>query len=201
MQTTGGAKSITREEIRAFKKVWSQYVNPRTGLLERSNLVPFFAVRTSARNLGIWLRQTLQKLTGIFEVTIYPVDYRIPNAMAASTPDDSVESKWQALIVQSEEDPRKPALDVTKLGRVLSTLDQAKIRQRRTLYARLFHESRLISAPVHGVGGIGFTNMLMLLAHYKLINDQDALGYVLSHSSGSVLTRLAESPSRWSGAS
>jgi hypothetical protein len=43
-QTTGGAKAVTREEMRAFKKVWAEFANPKTGLLERAQLVPFFGV-------------------------------------------------------------------------------------------------------------------------------------------------------------
>jgi hypothetical protein len=43
-QTTGGAKSVTREEMRAFKDVWEEFANPKTELLERAKLVPFFGV-------------------------------------------------------------------------------------------------------------------------------------------------------------
>jgi hypothetical protein len=43
-QTTGGAKAVTREEMRAFKKVWAEFANQKTGLLERAQLVPFFGV-------------------------------------------------------------------------------------------------------------------------------------------------------------
>jgi voltage-dependent calcium channel len=43
-QVTGGAKSITREEMRAFKKVWAELANQKTGFLERNNFVPFFGV-------------------------------------------------------------------------------------------------------------------------------------------------------------
>jgi hypothetical protein len=43
-QTTGGAKVVTREEMRAFKKVWAEFANEKTGLLERAQLVPFFRV-------------------------------------------------------------------------------------------------------------------------------------------------------------
>jgi hypothetical protein len=43
-QTTGGAKSITREEMRAFKKVWAEFANQKTRFLERNRFVPFFAV-------------------------------------------------------------------------------------------------------------------------------------------------------------
>ena len=44
-QSTGGVlKSITRQEIRAFKNAWAQFSDPNSGLLERPNLVPFLAV-------------------------------------------------------------------------------------------------------------------------------------------------------------
>ena len=43
-QMPGGAKSITREEMRAFKKVWAEFANPKTGYLERQNFVRFFGV-------------------------------------------------------------------------------------------------------------------------------------------------------------
>lgn len=45
-QITGGSKAVTREEMRAFKKVWAEFANKRTGYLERSNFVPFFGVST-----------------------------------------------------------------------------------------------------------------------------------------------------------
>lgn len=43
-QMTGGAKAITREEIRSFKKVWAELANPKTGYMERANFVKFFGV-------------------------------------------------------------------------------------------------------------------------------------------------------------
>lgn len=43
--TSGGLKSITRHETRAFKKAWAEFSDPNTRLLERPNLVPFLAVR------------------------------------------------------------------------------------------------------------------------------------------------------------
>lgn len=47
-QMTGGTKAVTREEMRAFKKVWAEFANPRTGFLERNRFVPFFAVSAFA---------------------------------------------------------------------------------------------------------------------------------------------------------
>lgn len=48
-QMSSGAKSITREEMRAFKKVWAEFANPKTGYLERANFVRFFGVRGPRR--------------------------------------------------------------------------------------------------------------------------------------------------------
>ena len=43
-QLVGGTKSITREEMRAFKKVWAEFANADTGYLEKRDLVPFLGV-------------------------------------------------------------------------------------------------------------------------------------------------------------
>ena len=50
-QMSGGAKSITREEMRAFKKVWAEFANPKTGYLERQNFVRFFGVSRRSNSL------------------------------------------------------------------------------------------------------------------------------------------------------
>jgi len=53
-QLTGGAKSITRDEMRAFKKAWAKFANPKTQHLERNRFVPFFAV-SFPRSLSSYL--------------------------------------------------------------------------------------------------------------------------------------------------
>lgn len=45
-----GEMSITREEMRAFKKVWAEFDPDRTGYISRKSLVPFFSVCSSSRN-------------------------------------------------------------------------------------------------------------------------------------------------------
>lgn len=40
-----GAKSISREQMRAFKKLWAEYAGPK-GYLERQNFGAFFSVST-----------------------------------------------------------------------------------------------------------------------------------------------------------
>jgi len=44
-QLAGGAKSVDREQMRAFKKVWAEFANQSTGYLERDKFVPFFGVQ------------------------------------------------------------------------------------------------------------------------------------------------------------
>ncbi|CAK5278246.1 unnamed protein product [Mycena citricolor] len=145
-QTSGGTKSITRAQMRAFKKVWAEFANPKTGYLERSQFVPFFA-----------------KLSGVFEVRIYPVEHSIPNIQAQCKP--STESQyWPDRVVEG--------VDLIKLEKVLKDIDYTAIRKRRAIYSRIYHEASIS----HQQGrGMSFTDMLFLLAHHKLIVDRDAL--------------------------
>ncbi|KAI0740154.1 Ion transport protein-domain-containing protein [Earliella scabrosa] len=145
-QMSGGAKSITREEMRAFKKVWAEFANPKTGYLERHNFVRFFG-----------------RLSGVFEVKIYPTEFSIPNVMAVSK-DPQNRNSWHEKIVEG--------FDLNKTEAVLSNLDRAAIKRRKNLYNRLYHEARISAEPGKG---ISFTNMLLLLAHHKLIVDREAL--------------------------
>lgn len=39
-----GSKSISREQMRSFKKVWSEFANRKTGYLERAQFAKFFSV-------------------------------------------------------------------------------------------------------------------------------------------------------------
>ncbi|KAI0919913.1 hypothetical protein AcV5_001858 [Taiwanofungus camphoratus] len=146
-QISGGAKSITREEMRAFKKVWTELANSKTGYLERDRFVPFFG-----------------KLSGIFEVRIYPIEYSISRILARSREASSSRSVWPPRIVHG--------VDMDKLDATLNGIDRASIKKRKNLYNRLYHEARISHEPGKG---ISFTNMLLLLAHHKLIVDRDAL--------------------------
>ncbi|THH14934.1 hypothetical protein EW146_g5467 [Bondarzewia mesenterica] len=147
-QMTGGSKAVTREEMRAFKKVWAEFANPRTGFLERNRFVPFFA-----------------KLSGIFEVRIYPVEYNVPEILATCKATGDTDTSWnRSTIIEG--------VDLDKLNRNLSRIDYSAIRKRRNLYSRLYHEASI--SHQHGKG-ISFTDMLLLLSHHKLIVDKDAL--------------------------
>ncbi|KAL6310254.1 Ion transport protein-domain-containing protein [Sparassis latifolia] len=147
-QMTEGAKSVTREEMRAFKKVWAEFANPKTGYLERNRFVPLFG-----------------KLSGIFEVRIYPAEYAIPKVMAKSRETPSPNTAWPPKILDG-------GMSLEKLNTVLGGIDRNGIKKRKNLYNRLYHEARISHEPGKG---ISFTNMLLLLAHHKLIVDREAL--------------------------
>ncbi|KAJ7479857.1 Ion transport protein-domain-containing protein [Mycena latifolia] len=145
-QTSGSSKSITRAQMRSFKKVWAEFANPKTGYLERSRFVPFFA-----------------KLSGVFEARIYPAEFSIPNIRAMCKPSNDSQY-WPGRVVHG--------VDLNKLEKVLKDIDYAAIRKRRAVYSRLYHEASI--SHQHG-RGMSFTDMLFLLAHHKLIVDRDAL--------------------------
>jgi voltage-dependent calcium channel len=110
----------------------------------------------------------MQKLSGIFEVRTYPPEYSIPNILSFCR-DPLGEDAWSKKVIHG--------VDLGKLERTLDGINYKEIRQRRAVYARLYHEATVSHEP--GLG-ISFTNMLILLAHHKLIVDAEALAYVLS---------------------
>lgn len=73
--------------------------------------------------------------------------------------------------------PEESRLDIGKLQANINVIDRNLIKRRKNLWNRLYHEARISYEPGKG---ISFTNMLLLLAHHKLIVDQEALVYVLS---------------------
>ena len=44
-----GTRSISREQMRSFKKVWAQFSNPKTRYLERPQFAAFFSVSIHER--------------------------------------------------------------------------------------------------------------------------------------------------------
>ena len=104
-----------------------------------------------------------QKLSGVFEVRIHPVEYNISNIVEICKQPPG-EEDWTPRVVEG--------LDLNKLERILDGIDYAEVRKRKAVYIRLYHEA--IISHEHG-RGISFTNMLTLLAHHKLIVDAEAL--------------------------
>ena len=66
----------------------------------------------------------------------------------------------------------KPEIDIKKLNRRLAELPIAEIRRRRQRMNTFYEEVIVSSDPDRG---IQFTSLLMILAHYKVINDNKSL--------------------------
>lgn len=90
---------------------------------------------------------------------IYPSEHSIPAILAACR-DKSRKDKTGGIHVR-------------KLNKLLNQIDFREIRKRRAVYMRIYHEANV---TYHRGKGISFTEMLVLLAHHKLINDREALG-------------------------
>ncbi|KAF8151534.1 high-affinity cell membrane calcium channel [Crassisporium funariophilum] len=141
-----GSKSISREQMRSFKKIWAEFSNQKTGYLERHRFAAFF-----------------HKLSGVFEVRIYPAEYSISNIMSVCM-DPLGKQAWSSTVLKG--------LDLSKVERIVDGIDYADVRKRKAIYSRLYHEASIS----HEQGlGISFTDMLTLLAHHKLIVDAEAL--------------------------
>lgn len=71
---------------------------------------------------------------------------------------------WPSRIVEG--------IDLSRLNKVLAGIDHSTIRKRRTLYSKVYQEGMISQEPGKG---ISFSNMLLMLAHHKLIDDREAL--------------------------
>lgn len=94
----------------------------------------------------------------------YPVEFKIHNIIRHSRP-DQVDN---ASVVRGV----KHAVDIRRVAEQIAQIDYRRVRERRQLFSRLYNEARISEEPGKG---ISFTAMLMMLAHYKLIDDESAL--------------------------
>lgn len=108
----------------------------------------------------------LQRLSGVFEVKIYPSEFSVSSIKAACLRNQESE-------VWPPTDPYDLRnFDLRALSQTLDRMDRTNIRKRKAIYSRLYQEAFISHQP--GVG-ISFTDMLELLAHHKLIVDAEAL--------------------------
>ncbi|KZO97216.1 hypothetical protein CALVIDRAFT_513490 [Calocera viscosa TUFC12733] len=161
-----GASPVTRDEMRRFKEVWAKYDPERTGRLLRKDFVSFF-----------------RDLSGVFEVKVYPSQYQILAIMDKSRADDDLANARFEYI--------RAGLDMKKLEDVLSNMDRKEVHRRRARYNRLYNEA-IIADKDNGGRGISFTDMLIMLAHYKLIKDETALRLEETIKRQAVLERVTD---------
>ena len=98
---------------------------------------------------------------------VYPPEYSIPKILNRSKERPASDQLWSPRVVDG--------IDLDKLSIITGGIDRSSVKKRKNLYNRLYHEARISHEPGRG---ISFTNMLLLLAHHKLIVDRDALVFV-----------------------
>jgi len=147
-QMSGSLKSVKRDEMRVFKRTWGEYCNPHTGLLESEQFTKFFG-----------------RLSGIFEVKIYPTAFSVPYLKAACLQDNETSSGYSRQSTSRQ-------IDLQKLRMALSSLNAAESRRRKDVYNKLVLEANF---QILDRDGLTFTETLLLIAHNKLINEAKAL--------------------------
>jgi voltage-dependent calcium channel len=103
------------------------------------------------------------ELSGVSEVRIYPLEYRISNIVEICKDPKGEEARSSQVA---------EGLNLCKVERILDDIDYEEVRKRKAIYIRLYHEARI--SQEEGLG-ISFTDMLTLMAHHKLIVDAEAL--------------------------
>ncbi|WAR58908.1 hypothetical protein PtB15_10B248 [Puccinia triticina] len=152
-QLFGKVKAIDREEVRRFKEAWAEVDRDRTGYLARHQFIPFFS-----------------RLSGAFDVSIYPDTLKMRNLVDGAA-GIGAEAKRGAWTVASAVNPAR-SLDVDELNGRLAQADWAKVAQRKELFNHLYQEALLTEKAGRG---ISFNRMMLLVAHYTLIEDEQAM--------------------------
>ncbi len=96
---------------------------------------------------------------------IYPAEHSVPKILAASRKEDVYGDPF---ISQATNE-----LDVVKLSAALAQIDIPSTQKRRSIYNRLAQEAHHQSGS--WPGGLSFTDTLLMIAHNKLIVEDEAL--------------------------
>ncbi|CAG8454328.1 2140_t:CDS:10 [Diversispora eburnea] len=160
------------DELSLVKRAWGSVDTERTGYIKSTDFGRFFSVckRTNSK----------AKLEGSFRVRIYDDEFLVPNLIKNSRVVHTFNENTQLWGISSKRRRRVLEvgnLDVVKLERHLSRISYNKVCERRNVYNNIYQEALLsIEREANGnERGISFTNMLILLAHYKLVDDDKCL--------------------------
>ncbi|KAB8339248.1 hypothetical protein FH972_022182 [Carpinus fangiana] len=149
-QRSSGLSAISRKEIRRFKQAWAEYDPHGTGYISKEKF---------PRLLG--------ELSGVFEMRIHSGEHTVGGLIEQCRIDKRSSYAVSTLRQKDEYD-----IDIKKLNACLRTLPVKEIQHRRTRM-NIFYEEVMISADPDR--GISFNSLLMILAHYKVINDNKSL--------------------------
>ncbi|KAJ6786874.1 hypothetical protein PWT90_00015 [Aphanocladium album] len=149
-QRSSGMAIVDRDEIRRFKEAWRSVDPAGTGYITKDQF---------PRLLG--------ELSGIFQMRIYDPEDSVFQILDDVRSD--VRMSRHSSIVASN---ASGDIDLGRLNRRLANLDIEKIRARRRVFNVFFEEVLVAADPDRG---IAFSDVLLILAHYKIINDSKSL--------------------------
>ncbi|KAJ6445532.1 protein phosphatase 2A regulatory subunit cdc55 [Purpureocillium lavendulum] len=149
-QRSSGVAAVDRDEIRRFKEAWRSVDPAGTG---------FITKEAFPRLLG--------ELSGVFQMRIYQPEDSVGQILEDVRAEPRA-SRHMSIATTSALNE----VDLDKLNKRLALLDVAKIRERRRRYKIFFGEVLVSADPDKG---IAFSDVLMILAHYNIINDSKSL--------------------------
>ncbi|KAL6830373.1 calcium permeable channel [Trichoderma sp. SZMC 28015] len=149
-QRSSGMSAVDRDEIRRFKEAWRSVDPAGTGYITKEAF---------PRLLG--------ELSGVFQMRIYEAEDSVRSILDDVREDIRMSRHTSIVSMAALND-----IDINKLNERLNQLDVKKIRKRRHRF-NIFYEEVLVSADPDK--GIAFTDVLMILAHYNIINDSKSL--------------------------
>lgn len=155
-QRTSGLAVVDRDEIRRFKEAWRSVDPSGTG---------FISKEAFPRLLG--------ELSGVFEMRIYDNDDSVRAILEDVRNENDAASIRHASIISKSQ--YQTGIDLKKLNERLARIDVVKVRERRRRFNIFFEEVMVSADPERG---ISFTTVLMIMAHYNIINDGKSLRYV-----------------------
>jgi hypothetical protein len=153
-QRSSGLSIISREEIRRFKQAWAEFDPVGTGYISKEAFPRF-----------------LGELSGVFEMRVYDGDFTVRALMEECQVDNPLH-RTTSLPLDGASGFEPVQIDLAKLNAKLNEIPVEEIRKRRSRM-NTFYEEVLVSADPDR--GIAFGALLMILAHYKVINDNRSL--------------------------
>lgn len=149
-QRSSGLSAVDRDEIRRFKEAWRSVDPHGTGYITKEAF---------PRLLG--------ELSGVFEMRIYSHEDSV-RSILDDVGNEVPGSRHQSISSTSV----YGGANLQKLNNRLNRIDVEEVRERRRRY-NIFYEEVMVSADPDR--GISFTTVLMILAHYNIINDSKSL--------------------------
>lgn len=185
----GGKPKLSREQMRNFKQAWAEHDKTRSGCLSQKEFVGFFNRLGGSMELKVHPGDASIKSLTAKMMSNGPPSNRTTNnaspikskfAMLKSPIGKDIDRShfaWPPSPLGSPTEIFFEGMNISRLNRQLSSLDYADIRRRKQRFESIYYEATLIAElPANAAkGGIPFHEMLMLVAHHKLINDDEAL--------------------------